>query len=159
MSHADEKWQRLGDGSLLTEDADEGLGHIVPLKTYWMVYASLIFLTAVTVFAATLDFGSMNLIIAILIASVKAGIVTLIFMHLKFEGLLIWSIVIYPLFILGLLIVGTLGDRSVKEVASPAVSIVDYQVPSLPPVVDLHHGESDHAGDSEHDSSSSEDSH
>lgn len=132
MAGAGKEWQRLGDGSLLTEDADEGLGHIVSLRTYYSVYFSLIMLTGVTVWAATQDFGVFSLSIALLIATVKAGIVTLFFMHLNFEGKIIWGIVIYPLFIFGLILAGTLGDRSVKRVATPQFYLSQDEVAPTP---------------------------
>ena len=59
--------------------------HIIPLKTYYMVFAALIVLTVITVAAARIDFGAMNTIIALAIASVKAGLVLAYFMHLKYD--------------------------------------------------------------------------
>ncbi len=117
MGHG--KWERLGDGTLRTEDADVGLGHIVSLGTYAGVYFSLILLTIITVWAAFQDFGVFNLFLALGIASTKAGVVTLMFMHLNYESKIIWGIVIYPLFIFLLIIAGTLGDASVKKQAEP----------------------------------------
>ena len=89
-SHSHSGWKRLGDGSLLTEDADTGLGHIVSVSTYTWVYFSLLVLTGVTLWAAYQDFGIFNIMIALLIASVKAGVVTLIFMHLNYDSTIIW---------------------------------------------------------------------
>ena len=118
-THSHEEWQRLGDGSLLTEDADIGLGHIVSLGTYAGVYFSLILLTIITVWAAFQDFGVFNLFVAMGIATAKAGVVTLMFMHLNYESKIVWGIVIYPLFIFVLILAGTLGDASVKKNAKP----------------------------------------
>ncbi len=115
------EWKRLGDGALLTEDADVGLGHIVPVATYNKVLAALLVLTALTVLAATQHFGALNVPIALAIAVVKAGIVTLFFMHLKFEKLITWVVVCYPIIIIFLMMIGTLGDVSVKDVPTPAV--------------------------------------
>ncbi|NDB08617.1 MAG: hypothetical protein EBX97_08180, partial [Actinobacteria bacterium] len=44
-----------------------------------MVFGILVFLTVITVAASRVDFGTLNLVIAMLIASVKAGLVALIF--------------------------------------------------------------------------------
>lgn len=117
--HGSDAWQRLGDGTLPTEDADEGLGHIVPISVYNAVFATLLLLTVVTVWAATQEFGPFNLLIAMLIATVKATVVTLFFMHLQWESKIIWGIVIYPLFIFFLILVGTLGDVAVKNHVEP----------------------------------------
>ena len=59
--------------------------HIIPYKTYLMVLISLLILTVVTVAAARVDFGALNAYIAMLIASVKAALVLLYFMHLKYD--------------------------------------------------------------------------
>jgi cytochrome c oxidase subunit 4 len=62
--------------------------HIIPLSSYVKVFSVLIFLTIVTVAAARVDFGFMNSVIAFAIASVKAGLVMAIFMHLKYDNML-----------------------------------------------------------------------
>lgn len=124
-----QEWQRLGDGSLITEDADIGLGHIVSLGTYAGVYFSLLLLTIITVWAAFQDFGIFNLFVAMGIATAKAGVVTLMFMHLNYENKIVWGIVIYPLFIFLLILAGTLGDASVKKSASPLQSDTPVELP------------------------------
>ena len=59
--------------------------HILPMKLYINVFVALLFLTAATVFVAQFDFGSMNTVIAMLVATVKAALVALYFMHLKYD--------------------------------------------------------------------------
>ncbi len=117
--HSSEKWVRLGEGTLPTEDAEVGLGHIVTVPTYRLTYQALIILTLLTVWAATQDFGIMNLAVALGIASLKAAVVTLIFMHLTWESKIAWGIVIYPLFIFVLILGSTLGDVMEKKVPMP----------------------------------------
>lgn len=117
--HASGTWKRLGDGSLPTEEQDEGLGHIVPLSVYNSVFASLLLFTALTVWAATQHFGILNLVVALTIATVKAALVTLYFMHLNWESRTYWIIVIYPLFIFALIVGGTLGDEMAKQATAP----------------------------------------
>lgn len=117
-------WRRLGKGLLPTEDQESGLGHIVPLQLYWWVFVSLLLLTFITVWAATQDFGIGNLAIAMGIATVKAATVTLFFMHLNWESKITWGIVIYPLFIFGLILIGTLGDAAISIEESPKPIIV-----------------------------------
>lgn len=65
--------------------AADGKHHIIPLKTYFQVIGLLLFLTVITVAASRVDFGSLNTVIAMAIASVKAGFVLAIFMHLKYD--------------------------------------------------------------------------
>jgi len=73
-------------------------------KQYGIVFGILVFLTVITVAAARVDFGAMNLVIAMLIASVKASFVALIFMHLKHENPLTWLYAMFPIVLLFLLI-------------------------------------------------------
>ena len=117
--HGTNQWKKLGDGSTPSEDPGIGLGHIVSIRTYNYVFVSLICLTLITVWVATHDLGALNVIIAMLIATVKATVVALLFMHLNYENKLIWMIVVYPVFILGLMLLGTVGDASVKEKVVP----------------------------------------
>jgi len=102
--------KRLGDGSLLTQDADEGLGHILPTQAYVKTLLSLLVLTVVTVAISRVDLGALNAAVAILVASVKALLVCMFFMHLKFEGKLIIAYAIYPIILLVLLVGGVLED-------------------------------------------------
>jgi len=117
--HSDIEWKRLGKGDVPSEDQDVGLGHIVSRETYWRTFVCLIVLTVITVWAASKDFGVLNLAIAMGIATVKAALVTLFFMHLQWESKIIWGIVIYPLFIFALIIGGTLGDEMSKDKPAP----------------------------------------
>ena len=59
--------------------------HTVDFKAYALVLASLLGLTALTVLTAQFDWGLLNEPLAWLIATVKAGLVLLYFMHLKYE--------------------------------------------------------------------------
>jgi cytochrome c oxidase subunit 4 len=144
---SDKPWKALGTGKLATQDANKGLGHIVPVKVYNAVFFSLLLLTFITVWAAAQQVGVItHIIVALTIATIKAGIVTLIFMHLQYESKVIWGIVIYPLFIFILMVIGTMGDASVKEFAVPAgVSPSDVR---RTPAVELHdnHGQQKHDG-------------
>ena len=59
--------------------------YIIPIKTVLGVGLGLYFLTGITVLAAHIDLGVLNLPVAMLIASVKASLVALIFMNLKHD--------------------------------------------------------------------------
>ena len=75
-------------------------------------------MTALTVWAAYYEIG--GLFVAMGIATAKAAVVTLMFMHLQYESKIIWGIVIYPIFIFILILAGTLGDTAVKQVPVPS---------------------------------------
>ena len=55
------------------------------VKTFVVVWAALLVLTALTVFAATLELGPFNAIVALTIATVKALLVLLFFMELRYS--------------------------------------------------------------------------
>ena len=84
--------------------------HIIPLKTYFAVFGSLIVLTVLTVTLAQFHFGKMNVLIAILIASAKAALVFLFFMHLKYDHAVNRVILISSLFFVIVLGAFTAGD-------------------------------------------------
>jgi cytochrome c oxidase subunit IV len=62
-----------------------GHDHSGAAKLYLRTLLALLFLTIVTVGAAYIDFGSGNVVIALAIATIKATLVALFFMHLRYE--------------------------------------------------------------------------
>lgn len=60
--------------------------HVVPLRVLLGVFGALVALTYLTVKVAELDLGAWNLFGALAIASLKAGLVALYFMHLRYES-------------------------------------------------------------------------
>jgi cytochrome c oxidase subunit 4 len=70
------------------DDHHHGLSHIAPVKVLVATGGSLLVLTLVTVLATKVDFGAnINLAIAMAIAVLKATLVALFFMHLKYDRL------------------------------------------------------------------------
>ncbi|HEX3034052.1 MAG TPA: cytochrome C oxidase subunit IV family protein [Thermodesulfobacteriota bacterium] len=78
--------------------------HHVGYKTYIIIFIALIILTAITVYVSYFNFGVFNIVIALVIASLKASLVALWFMHLKFEDKVTWVFVLFPLALLALMI-------------------------------------------------------
>ncbi len=95
--------------------------HIVPRKIYFSVFAALLVGTAVTVFAATIDFGRANDLIAMSIAVTKMMLVLLFFMHVRYSSRLIWVIVASMFFWLLILLLITLTDYSSRSWFGPTV--------------------------------------
>ena len=95
--------------------------HIVPRKIYFMVFAALLVGTAITVFAATIDFGPMNDVIAMTIAVSKMLLVLLFFMHVRYSSRLIWVVVASMFFWLFILLALTLSDYRTRQWLGPAV--------------------------------------
>ena len=79
---------------------------------YYYIFFALVILTIVTVLIAFHRFESevVNLLLALLVASIKATLVAMFFMHLKFEGKLIYLIFIVPLILCVLLTVAIIPD-------------------------------------------------
>lgn len=133
MSSTHGHWTPLGTGALTTEDADSGLGHIVPLSTYRNILLVLLFLTVLTVGVSRIDLGAWNTVVAIVVATIKAMLVACFFMHLKFEKKLIILYAIYPLVILFLLIGSTVKDGETREDPSDGTSPIETS-----PAADVH---------------------
>lgn len=89
---------------------DKGPSGTSGYGVYVAVWASLIVLTGATVLASYVDIGIMNIVVALLIASVKASLVALYFMHLNQESPLVWGFALTPIVFLVLIIAGTLSD-------------------------------------------------
>jgi len=66
-----------------------GLGHVASKRVLFGTWGTLMVLTIVTVTASKIDFGAaeLNLLIAMVIAVIKATLVCLFFMHLKYDKL------------------------------------------------------------------------
>ena len=88
--------------------------HIVPKRTYYLIFLALMVCTALTVWVAFLDLGPMNTVVALTIAVFKATLVVLFFMHVKYSPRLTWLVVIGSVFWLALLLVMTLGDYATR---------------------------------------------
>lgn len=84
--------------------------HIVSPLQYGFVYIALLIGTLLTVLAADRNFGIMNPVIALGIASTKAVIVILFFMHVKYQSNLIKMTVGSGFFTFLVLITMTLSD-------------------------------------------------
>jgi len=86
-----------------------------PLPTYFAVFAALLAGTGLTVYAAGLDLGRYNAAVALTIASVKATLVALFFMHIKGASeKLTKLVVVSALFFLLLLLGLTMTDYATR---------------------------------------------
>jgi len=95
--------------------ADPASGHST--QPYWIypaVWGTLIVLTVLTVLVAGVDLGGWNVPMAIAIATVKAALVALFFMHLRFEGRWVWGFAVFSVFLLFPLIILTVTDALLK---------------------------------------------
>jgi cytochrome c oxidase subunit IV len=89
--------------------------HIVSLKANVAVWLALLVLTGVTTGVAFVDLGPLNTIVALVIATCKALLVVLIFMHVKYASdKLVKVVVISAVFFLMLLLGLSLADYSTR---------------------------------------------
>src|SRR5690349_24610873 len=99
-------------------DHKEHSEHIVSAKLYWLIWFALIVGTVVTALVATVDLGTFhgidfNTVVALFIATCKASVVVLIFMHVKYTSeKMTKAILISAVFWLILLLVLSLTDYS-----------------------------------------------
>jgi len=84
--------------------------HIMPVRTYLTVFALLIVLLAITVAASFVDTGILSVFVALTIATVKAGLIMLYFMHLRYSSRLIWVFAGLGFFGLVIMILIAMGD-------------------------------------------------
>ncbi len=88
--------------------------HVSPLSTYLTIFSLLMVLSAITVAAAFVNLGALNPIVAMLIAGIKATLVILYFMHVKFSSRLVKITVVLSLFFVAILFAETLMDYATK---------------------------------------------
>jgi cytochrome c oxidase subunit IV len=88
--------------------------HIVSPKVYLAIFAALMVCTFITVKAAELDlnkyFNGLNIIIALLIATFKASLVVLFFMHGKYSPKRTQMVIICSVFWLAIMLFMTMSD-------------------------------------------------
>lgn len=84
--------------------------HVVSPKIYLGVFTALMVLTGVTVKAASIDMGEMNVVVALAIAVVKATLVVLYFMHARYSPRLTWLVIASGFVWLAILIGVTVSD-------------------------------------------------
>ena len=85
--------------------------HIVSIRVYVTIFLTLLVGTALTVWAGLQDFpGPLNVVIALTIAVIKATLVVLYFMHVRYSSRLIWLILASALFWMGILFALTFSD-------------------------------------------------
>ena len=92
--------------------------HVVSNKIYVGIWALLTVLTVVTALVAFVDLGPFNTVVALSIASVKAVVVVLFFMHVKYTSeKLTKTVIISAIFWLLLLLVLSLADYSTRMIS------------------------------------------
>jgi len=92
---------------------------VPPLKYYVGTFIALLFLTFITVFVAQFHFGSLNIVIAMLVASIKAYLVLSYFMGLKWDDGVNIVVVVSCIVFIGIFLAFTLADVSTRGEFDP----------------------------------------
>jgi cytochrome c oxidase subunit IV len=96
--------------------------HIVSPKVYYAIFIALVVLTVVTWSVAKINLHQWNAVVALTIAVIKATLVVLYFMHVRYGSRLTWVFVGAGFFWLAIMVALTLGDymtRGWLTIASP----------------------------------------
>ena len=88
--------------------------HVVPASLFFKVLLALLFLTVLTVGVSHFHFGSLNLVLAMLISAIKAALVMTFFMHLKWDTAINNIAIISSFLFLALLFLFTLSDLATR---------------------------------------------
>jgi cytochrome c oxidase subunit 4 len=88
--------------------------HVLPLWVYLATWGALMVLTVITVAVSYVDIGGFNLVIALLVATIKATIVAMMFMHLKYDHKFHAIIFSFSIIFLGIFIAFTMFDTETR---------------------------------------------
>ena len=89
--------------------------HIVSPKVYIVIFSSLMVGTGLTVWAAFQNFGLFNIVIALAIATMKATLVVLYFMHARYSPKRTQLVIVCSVFWLAIMLALTLSDYSTRS--------------------------------------------
>jgi cytochrome c oxidase subunit IV len=90
--------------------ADLGHEHVTPQGVYFGIFGALMVLTIITVAVAWVNLGTLNVLVALGVAIIKATLVVLYFMHVKYSSKLTWIVVGSGVFWLIILLSITMAD-------------------------------------------------
>jgi cytochrome c oxidase subunit 4 len=115
-------------------------------KTYVNVLAALAVLTALTVGASLVHFGHWgNIAVGLLIATIKASLVVLFFMHLKYEQRWWAGLVLFPLVLVMIIIGSNLPDTGLNgkerdgDLLSEPLPVIPHAGHAGPAAAPAHH--------------------
>ena len=89
--------------------------HIMSSKFYYTIWIALLCLTVITAAVSFVDLGPLNTVVALIIATIKALLVVLFFMHVKYTSEKLTKIVIVSaIFWLFLLLALSMADYATR---------------------------------------------
>ncbi len=134
------------------EHTPHGVGHIVPPKILFATAATLLALTFITVMAARIDFAALempelNIFVALGIAVIKAALVCLFFMHLRWDRPFNGFLIVGSVALVGLFITFAMTDSAEyqPDIIQEESTLIKGELDKLPPPLteaELHIAES-----------------
>lgn len=96
--------------------ADDGLVHVHvhPTSTYVKIFVALVFFTLVTVGLSRIHLGEWNFFIAVVVATIKASMVAMYFMHLKDDNRFNVLIFVGSILFMGVFFIYTMNDTQYR---------------------------------------------
>jgi cytochrome c oxidase subunit 4 len=89
--------------------------HVLSTKLYVGIWAALLCLTVITALVAFVDLGPLNTVVALAIATLKAVLVVLFFMHVKYaHERMIKVVIVSAFFFLFLLLTLSMADYTTR---------------------------------------------
>ena len=93
------------------DSGEEHMGHVLSLSLLLKVFVALLALTALTVYTGTLSLHGFDLPLALVIATTKASLVCLYFMHLRYDKPFLGFIFLLSVLFVGLFLAFVSYDR------------------------------------------------
>lgn len=116
-----------GHGHSTVGEGHEQVGHVVPTGLLAGVLIALLVLTWATVAVTRIQLGEFNIWIAIGIATVKATLVALYFMHLRWDRPFNGIILIASLIFVGIFLIAALTDATQYHAITDLTQAPDFR--------------------------------
>ena len=94
-------------------------GHVSSIKMYVGIFLTLMVLTTITVAVAYVNLGPLNKVVALGIATFKATLVVLYFMHVRYASRLTKLVIVTGFFFLAILLGEMMIDYSSRSWVNP----------------------------------------
>jgi cytochrome c oxidase subunit 4 len=101
--------------------------HISSVPFYIAVFLGLLFLTGMTVGQSYVDLGKLNIVLVILIATLKASLVVTFFMHLKWDNKFNALVFLSTIFFIGVFFAYTMNDTDRRGDLDPDQNVKRWE--------------------------------
>jgi len=112
-----------------THDGEAGVAH--GSAVYVKTLVALLILTAITIGAAYINLGSGNVVVALFIATIKASLVVLFFMHLRWDKPVYGIVAMAGFLFLGIFLMFDMMDQDTRNYYLPQ-NVHRTEVPLTP---------------------------